>query len=334
MKILLYLEAEDFLSHSGIGRAMKHQQRALDMMHIDWTKDPNDDYDILHLNTYGFKSWKILKQAKKAGKKVIFHGHSTKEDFQNSFLLSNLIAPFFKLYLLHFYRAADLIITPTEYSASLIRSYGVKCPILPITNGIDLAKYQRSERKEEIFRKHFHIKPDEKVVMTAALYFKRKGIDDFVKVAEKMPDVRFIWFGYQNLWTIPGWVRRIVKKNHPKNVEFPGYIAGDVYEGAMTASDVFFFPSREETEGIVVLEALASHQKVVARDIPVYKGWLDENSASLASDVDGFVTDLRQVLDGQVDKTAAGYEVAKTRSLEHAAKLLLQAYQQVYQQEK
>ena len=34
----------------------------------------------------------------------------------------------------------------------------------------------------------------------------------------------------------------------------------------------FFFPSREETEGIVVLEALASHQHVVLRDIPVYHG--------------------------------------------------------------
>jgi 1,2-diacylglycerol-3-alpha-glucose alpha-1,2-glucosyltransferase len=189
MKILLYLEAEDFLSHSGIGRAMKHQQKALDLMGVDWTKNPDDDYDILHLNTYGFKSWKILKKAKKAGKKVIFHGHSTKEDFQNSFFASNLIAPFFKIYLKRFYKAADLVITPTEYSASLIRSYGIKCPILPISNGIDLAKYSRSEAKEIAFRAHFHIQPDEKVVVTAALYFKRKGIDDFVKVAEKMPDV-------------------------------------------------------------------------------------------------------------------------------------------------
>lgn len=69
MKILLYLEAEQFLSHSGIGRAMKHQQRALDLMGIDWTKNPEDDYDILHLNTYGFSSWKMLKKAKKLEKK-------------------------------------------------------------------------------------------------------------------------------------------------------------------------------------------------------------------------------------------------------------------------
>ena len=35
---------------------------------------------------------------------------------------------------------------------------------------------------------------------------------------------------------------------------------------------IFSFPSREETEGIVVLEALASQQQVLVRDIPVYQG--------------------------------------------------------------
>ena len=39
----------------------------------------------------------------------------------------------------------------------------------------------------------------------------------------------------------------------------------------------FLFPSREETEGIVVLEALASQQQVLVRDIPVYQGWLVAN---------------------------------------------------------
>lgn len=328
MKILLYLEAEEFLSHSGIGRAMKHQQRALDLMGVDWTKDPTEDYDILHLNTYGFSSWKMLRQAKKAGKKVIFHGHSTKEDFQDSFLGSNIIAPFFKRYLLHFYRAADLVITPTDYSARLIRSYGIKCPILPISNGIDLAKYSRNEAKELAFREHFGLSIDQKVVVTAALYFKRKGIDDFVKVAQKMPEVTFIWFGYQNLWTIPGWVRRIVKKNHPKNLLFPGYIKGDVFEGAMTAADCFFFPSREETEGIVVLEALASRQKALVRDIPVYEGWLSDHEVSMARDVDGFVSALDDILAGNVDKTQAGYQVAKQRTIEKVAEQLVAAYQQ------
>ena len=64
MKILLYLEAEQILSRSGIGRAMKHQQRALDLMQVEWTQNPNEDYDILHLNTYGPQSWRMLKKPK------------------------------------------------------------------------------------------------------------------------------------------------------------------------------------------------------------------------------------------------------------------------------
>jgi 1,2-diacylglycerol-3-alpha-glucose alpha-1,2-glucosyltransferase len=328
MKILLYIEAEQFLSRSGIGRAISHQRRALDISGIQWTQDPNDDWDIVHLNTYGIQSWNMLRKAKKAGKKVIFHGHSTEEDFRDSFVGSNLVSPIFKWYLMHFYRRADLVVTPTDYSADILRGYGIKCPILPVSNGIDLKMYTQDTKKEELFRQYFNITADEKVVICAGLYFRRKGIDEFVKVAEKMPDVRFIWFGYQNLWTIPGWIRRIIKKNHPKNVLFPGYIKGEVFEGAMTAADAFFFPSREETEGIVVLEALASKQKVLVRDIPVYKGWLDKNSASMANDVDGFVSELRKILDGKVDKTDVGYEVAQSRSIENSAADLAAAYRQ------
>lgn len=328
MKILLYLEAEQILSRSGIGRAMKHQQRALDLMQVDWTQNPNEDYDILHLNTYGPQSWRMLKKAKKAGKKVIFHGHSTEEDFRDSFLGSNLVSPLFKRYLMRFYREADLVITPTEYSAGLLRGYGLTCPIIPISNGIDLSKYQASPEKEKVFRQYFNIEDQQKVVICAGLYFKRKGIDDFVKVAEKMPGVKFIWFGYQNLWTVPGWIRRLVKKNHPTNVLFPGYIKGDIYEGAMTSASAFFFPSREETEGIVVLEALASHQNVVVRDIPVYKGWLDNEAANMGTDVDSFATALQKVLDGKVNKIEKGYQVAQSRAIERVAAELEAAYRQ------
>jgi 1,2-diacylglycerol-3-alpha-glucose alpha-1,2-glucosyltransferase len=329
MKILLYLEAEKFLRQSGIGRAIYHQKRALDIAGVPYTTDPHQDFDIAHINTYGIKSALLLFRAKRMGKKVIYHGHSTKEDFRNSFIGSNVLAPLVKKYLTFLYSHADLVITPTAYSKRLILSYGVKVPVVAISNGIDLAKYCPSADKEAAFKAHFKVQPNQKIVMSAGLYFKRKGIDDFVKVAEKMPDVRFIWFGETNLWTVPAWIRRLVKTQHPSNVEFPGYIKGDIYEGAMTASDVFFFPSREETEGIVVLEALASHQHVVARQIPVYDGWLDNKSASLASTNEAFVAELSAVLTGKIDKREAGYQVSESRSIEHISSQLLAAYQQV-----
>ncbi len=329
MKVLLYLEAENYLRKSGIGRAIKHQERALDLIGQDYTTNPNDDYDIAHVNTYGLKSWRLISRAKKNGKKVIMHGHSTEEDFRDSFIGSNLIAPLFKWYLCRFYQRADAIITPTNYSKKLITSYGITHPIFTVSNGIDLDRYISEPHKEETFRKYFNIQPDEQVVVCAGLYFMRKGIDEFVKVAERMPHVRFIWFGETNKLVIPHKVYKLVTKNHPQNVTFAGYIKGDVFEGAMSAADVFFFPSREETEGIVVLEALASHQHLVLRDIPVYEGWLDNNSAELATDVDGFVNALEKVLSGQSQKQEVGYKVAQSRSIEKIAHQLVEVYKEV-----
>ncbi|ESV55023.1 glycosyl transferase family 1 [Streptococcus agalactiae LMG 14747] len=329
MKVLLYLEAPDQLSKSGIGRAIKHQQKALEIAGIDYTMDPQDDYALVHINTYGIKSWQLLRRSQKAGKRVIMHAHSTKEDFENSFIGSNMAAPLFKRHLMRFYQAADYLITPTDYSKRLIQSYGITTPISAISNGIDLSRYQQSDSKEAIFRAHFNLKPSDKVVISAGLFFERKGILDFVKVAKLMPEVTFIWFGYINHYLIPSHIRKIVQGDHPQNVIFPGYIKGDIYEGAMTGANAFFFPSHEETEGIVVLEAFASRQNVLLRDIPVYEGWIDESSAYLARDVLGFVRALEKILSGEMSKTEAGYQVAAQKDIQVVAEALAAVYQKV-----
>lgn len=329
MKILLYLEGEKLISKSGIGRAIKHQERALTIAGIDYTTNPKDEYDIVHINTYGFKSLRLLHKAKKKQKKVIVHAHSTKEDFENSFRGSNMLAPMVKNYLTFFYEQADHIITPTPYARELLRGYGITRPITPISNGIDLAKYQPKPEKEAAFRQYFELGPDEKVVISAGLYFKRKGIEDFVKVAEQMPDVRFIWFGQINKLLIPQDIVDLVEKNHPANVQFPGYIKGPVFEGAMSGADAFFFPSYEETEGIVVLEALASRQHTLVRDISVYQGWLDEQAVAMGRDNQDFVRELKAILSGQTDKRSAGYQVAESRSITKVAQELAQVYKKV-----
>lgn len=328
MKVLLYLEGENILKRSGIGRAMRHQEQALDLQGIPWTRNPKEDFDILHANTYGPKTWFLMRRVRKAGRKVIFHGHSTKEDFKDSFLGSNLIAPLFKWYLMRFYKKADLIITPTAYSAHLLASYGLTCPILPLSNGIDLERYQISKKKELAFRSHFALHEDASVVVSAGLYFKRKGLDDFVAVARQFPDVKFIWFGYQPLWSIPAPMRKIIK-NPPANVIFPGYIKGEIYEGALTSASCFFFPSREETEGIVVLEALASKQQILVRKIPVYEGWLGEDAAHFANDAESFARALKSLLSQSKVANTAGYAVAESKSIQNIAQELEAAYQEV-----
>lgn len=329
MKVLLYFEGQQIISKSGIGQAMKHQMAALDSAGIDYTTNPREDYDILHLNTIGPRSSALLRSARRKRKKIVIHAHSTEEDFRNSFLFSNTLAPFFKRRLIQIYSQADQLITPTPYSKKLLESYGISIPIHALSNGIDLDQFHSSEAKIRDFRTYFQLRPDEKVVISVGLFFERKGIDDFVEVARRLPHIRFIWFGHVPLFSIPRDIRQLVTQNHPANVFFPGYISGSVLEGAYCGADAFFFPSREETEGIVVLEALASYQQLILRDIPVYEPWLkDQVNCFKGHNLDEFTYLVEAAAEQRLpDLRAAGRITAELRSIPIIGKRLREIYE-------
>jgi 1,2-diacylglycerol-3-alpha-glucose alpha-1,2-glucosyltransferase len=329
MKVCIYFEAEKLIQTSGIGRAQSHQKKALELVGIPYTTDPNEDYDLLHINTYAMNAANEINKAHAAGKPVIFHAHSTEEDFKNSFILSNQLAPLFKLHLINMYSMAELLITPTPYAKGLIENYGITKPIIPVSNGVDIHRYARDEEKVKAFRKYFSLKSDQKVVMGVGFYFERKGIVDFIEVARRCPELTFIWFGYTAKIALKINVR-VAMDNLPPNIILPGYVRGPIIEGAFSDADAFFFPSFEETEGIVVLEALAAQCPVLVREIGAFDPWLiSEKNCLKANTVEGFVKQLRRITTHQIDTTPEGYMTAKERDLPEIGKQLKAVYEKV-----
>ncbi len=331
MKVCLYFEGEKMIAKSGVGRALKHQMAALSSVGIDYTLDPNEDYDILHINTVGLTSSMVINKAREDGKKVIYHAHSTEEDFRNSFVLSNQLAPLVRQRLISLYASADYIITPTPYSKSLLESYGIEVEITAISNGIDLTRFEENPEKVKAFRKYFSLEPHDQVVLSVGLFFERKGLLDFIEVARKFPSVKFIWFGQTPMYSIPKKMRDAVEFDHPSNVIFPGYVKGGIIEGAFMNADVFFFPSQEETEGIVVLEALAGKREVLVRDIPVYHPWLShQQNCYMGKTNEEFAVLLRGILNKELPSVKeAGYQVAKSKSIAQIGTELERVYGKV-----
>lgn len=300
MKVLLYAKNQKVVSKSGVGRAMTMQRETLLENGVEVTENPKEDYDVVHINTVFPSDYKMAKKAKKEGKKVIYHAHSTKEDFRNSFTGSNVIAPLFKRWIMTCYRTGDLILTPTEYSKKLLEGYGITNPIQVISNGVDTVLFQKNTQVREQFRQKYGLSQTDKVVMAAGLYFERKGILDFVKLAERMPEYKFIWFGYTPDIQIPSKVRKAVHKKLP-NLIFAGYVEKEELMMAYSSLDLFFFPSYEETEGIVVLEALSAEIPVLLRDIPVYEDWLeDKKDVYKGKSNEEFEKIIREVLEKKV----------------------------------
>ena len=329
LKVLLYTEGLKYVSKSGLGRAIRHQMKALEYAGVPYTLDQTDDYDVAHINTYGLKSRHLARKAHRQGKKVVYHAHSTEEDFRNSFLLSNQIAPLFKKWLVSSYSLGDHIVTPTPYSKSLLEGYGIQKPITAVSNGIDLSFYERPEGEDgRAFREKFGYSKEDKVVMAVGLYIERKGILDFVELAERTPEYKFIWFGYTDPKLIPQKIREALKVKLP-NLCFAGYVEPEVLRTAYYGADLFLFPTFEETEGIVLLEALAARQKVLIRDIPIYEGWFaDGVNVYKATGVDGFEQKIRDILEGKLpDLTEAGYEVAKQKDIRNIGAELKAIYE-------
>ncbi|MDD3048517.1 MAG: glycosyltransferase [Bacilli bacterium] len=327
MKVLLYTEGLKQIGISGLGRAIKHQMRSLELNNVEYTTDINDkDYDILHVNTFGLKSVSLVKKAKKLGKKVVYHAHSTEEDFRNSFPFSNTLAPLFKKWICKCYKLGDVIVTPTPYSKKLLENYNLNKKIYAVSNGIEIEYFKRDEKLGLEFRKKYNYKKSDKVIMAIGLFIERKGILDFIELARRLPEYKFIWFGTLAPILTPRKIKKAMK-NKTSNLEFPGYVQRDVIRGAFSGTDLYIFPTLEETEGIPLLEALALKQTALIRDIPIFDWVINKKDAYKAKNIDEFESITKAFLEGKLPSLAGnGYKKAVELDLKNTGAQLKQIY--------
>jgi 1,2-diacylglycerol-3-alpha-glucose alpha-1,2-glucosyltransferase len=102
----------------------------------------------------------------------------------------------------------------------------------------------------------------------------------------------------------------------------------DELRDAYCGCDLFAFLSNEETEGIVVLEALACGIPTLVRDIPVYEGWLtDRENVYKAKGPTEFKEKVKGILTNSLpDLTVSGLQVAQERNLKTVGEKLLGIY--------
>lgn len=330
MKVLLYTEGEKMTSNSGLGKAIKHQMKALESANVEYTTNLKDDYDIIHINFYGPRSYHLAKKAHRKGKKVVYHAHSTEEDFRSGFIFCKQLAPLFKRWLIKCYSLGDVIVTPTPYSKRLLEGYGIKKKIYAISNGIELDLFKKDEAAGERFRKEYNYKKEDKVIIGIGLYITRKGIVDFVELAKRMPEYKFIWFGYSPLAAATEDVRKAVNTKLD-NLVFAGYVKQQVIKDAMNGCDVYLFPTYEETEGIPIIEACACKTTAIIRDIPIFEEMLEDGkNVYKAKTVDEFEEKIRGVITGKLKKVGeSAYKVAEERDIKKVGEQLKKVYEEV-----
>ena len=189
--------------------------------------------------------------------------------------------------------------------------------------------FERDEEGGREFRKKFGYKETDKVVMGLGLYLERKGILDFVSMARRMPEYKFIWFGYSPLTFSPRKIKKAVRTKLD-NLYFAGYQEPDIIKKAYSGCDVYVFPTLEETEGIPILEALTEKTNTVIHDIPIFNFLIDGKDVYKAKNLDEYEDKIRGIIDKRLPSLVEnGYQKVLDKEIKTVGKKLIATYEEV-----
>ena len=329
IKVCIYIELEGTLEKSGIGAAVRHQIQSLKNENVSISRNPYSlDYDILHINSIGPHSLFLANIAKAAGKKVILHAHTTGEDFINSYHFSEHMGPLLRKYLKRFYNIGDLILCPTEYTRSLLEGYGIKKDIQVISNGIEISRFENLENLRSEYRKKYDLQGI--TPFCVGHVFAKKGVETFINIALQFPKQKFLWFGAVYKKLVQSNILEMINYA-PANCFFTGYVKNIL--AAYAVGDIFIFPSYNENQGIVILEAASSKKPIIIRDIPTYDGWLREGvNCMKAKSEKEFSTHLQYLIDNPKECTRLAnnaYKMVQEHDLQKVGHILAGIYRSV-----
>jgi 1,2-diacylglycerol-3-alpha-glucose alpha-1,2-glucosyltransferase len=331
VKVSHYFEWEETIT-GGHAQSVENQRKILDREGIEYTTEPDLSADVLHLNNMGPKSIYYARKARKKDVPVVIHAHQTAEDFKESFTFSNVLAKPMKPYLKYAYSLADHIICPSEHNREVIEEYS-GAPKTVVSNGFDHEKLEGYEDLREEYMKKYDLEPP--VVFMVGHVIKRKGLETFVETAREMSELDFVWFGYLNPTGGDGLTDNLMKsrdtkkivENAPDNCQFTGFI--EDIRGAFAAGDIFFFPTKNENEGMALLESMACGKAPVVRDIETFQ-WLEDGENCLKSE-ENFVPQLEKLRDEEFREEIGSSAERKSKEfrLENIADDLVSVYREV-----
>ena len=236
---------------------------------IDWGNSLKlGDFDLIHIHTPFTAHYGGLRIARRLNLPIVETYHTYFEHYLHHyapFLPARMTKSFARRLTVSQCHQVNSIISPSPQMAEALRAYGVQTPIAVLPTGIPEKAFVRGDGAR--FRAEHGISTDRPVALYVGRVAHEKNIDFLlhmcVRLRELLPNILLIIAGEG-----PAEAHVKALTTHlglAPNVMFVGYMdrAATLLD-CYSAADIFTFASRTETQGLVLLEALAQGTPVVS----------------------------------------------------------------------
>lgn len=227
-----------------------------------------EGYDIIHVHTPFVAHYLGLKLAKKLSVPCIETYHTFFEDYLHHYLpwMPKLFARnLARLISKRQCNAVDAIVAPSKPMLDVLRAYGVKVKAEVIPTGLQENSFKEADG--QAFRLKYGIALDRPMLLYVGRVAYEKNIDFLLHMTkllrEKCPDILLVVTGEGPAEASLHQLANTLDIQN--NVQFIGYLDRNIELNACYQSaDIFVFSSKSETQGLVILEAMAQGTPVVA----------------------------------------------------------------------
>ena len=228
----------------------------------------NEKYDIIHIHTPFIAHYAGLKLGKLLQIPVLETYHTFFEDYLHHYLpwipifAARSLARLISKKQCH---QVDAIVAPSQPMLDVLRTYGINTQAEVIATGLQETSFKEAD--SEAFRTKYGIVKNRPMLLYVGRVAFEKNIDFLVRMTKLLitetPDILLVITGEGP--AVPS-LRAVVKTLAlENNVQFIGYLDRNTELNACyKAADIFVFSSKSETQGLVLLEAMAQATPVVA----------------------------------------------------------------------
>lgn len=254
--------------------------------------------DITHYHTVDLLYYFSTFFKQHVGKRVGYV-HFLPDTLNGSIKLPKPIFLMFKKYVLSFYKRMDYLVVVNPDFIDKLEASGIKRErVNYIPNFVSKEKwYEFSLEDKNKFREELALDKDKFIVLSCGQIQTRKGIDDFIALAKKNPEVYFIWVGGFSFGKISDGYEDYKKKveRPPSNLLFTGIVSREKMINYYNIADLFLLPSFNELFPMSILEAASTATPIMLRNLDLYRSILGENYIS-ANDLEDMNEKLREIL--------------------------------------